>query len=155
MKRILSICTLAAVMAASCNSKPKVDAATTAVPNQDTVGLAKFQQWKAQNELAEMNAAAAATEPQKTVVVYKNAPAKKSTVYSNSSEAGNAAKAPAEKKGISKAAKGAIIGGVGGAAAGAVINKKNRAAGAVIGGVLGAGAGYGIGRSKDKKDGRY
>jgi hypothetical protein len=154
MKRILSICTIAAVMAASCNSKPKVDAATTTVPNQDTVGLAKFQQWKAQNELAEMNAAATTPEPQKTVVVYKNAPAKKSPVYSNSSESGNTAKS-AEKKGISKAAKGAIIGGVGGAAAGAVINKKNRAAGAVIGGVLGAGAGYGIGRSKDKKDGRY
>ncbi|RYY85993.1 MAG: glycine zipper 2TM domain-containing protein, partial [Chitinophagaceae bacterium] len=59
-----------------------------------------------------------------------------------------------KKKGISKAAKGAIIGGVAGAAAGAVINKKNRAVGAVIGGIIGAAGGYGVGRGQDKKDGR-
>lgn len=62
---------------------------------------------------------------------------------------------PAEKKeGWSKAAKGAVIGGVTGAAGGAVINKKNRVLGAVIGGVVGAAGGYGIGRTMDKKDGR-
>jgi hypothetical protein len=60
-----------------------------------------------------------------------------------------------EKKGWSKAAKGAVIGGVTGAAAGAIINKKNRAVGAVIGGVIGAGGGYVLGRGMDKKDGRY
>jgi len=60
-----------------------------------------------------------------------------------------------EKKGWSKAAKGAVIGGVTGAAAGAVINKKNRGVGAVIGGVIGAGGGYVLGRGMDKKDGRY
>ena len=48
-----------------------------------------------------------------------------------------------------------MIGGVAGAAGGAVINKKNRAAGAVIGGVIGAAGGYGIGRTIDKKNGRY
>lgn len=57
-----------------------------------------------------------------------------------------------EKKGISKAAKGAIIGGVGGAVTGAVIGKN--AKGAVIGGAVGATGGYIIGRSQDKKDGR-
>jgi outer membrane lipoprotein SlyB len=36
-----------------------------------------------------------------------------------------------------------------------VINKRNRAAGAVIGGVVGGAAGAVIGRSQDKKDGRY
>jgi hypothetical protein len=60
-----------------------------------------------------------------------------------------------KKKGWSKAAKGAVIGGAGGAVLGAVINKKNRVLGGVIGGVLGGGVGYGIGRSQDKKDGRY
>ena len=60
-----------------------------------------------------------------------------------------------EKKGWSKTAKGAVIGGVVGAGTGAVINKKNRAAGAVIGGVLGAGAGAIIGNEMDKKDGRH
>ena len=57
-----------------------------------------------------------------------------------------------KKKGMSKAAKGAIIGGATGAIAGGVITKSGK--GAVIGGVLGAGTGYIIGRKKDKKDGR-
>lgn len=59
----------------------------------------------------------------------------------------------AKKEGWSKATKGAVIGGAGGAVIGAVISK-NKAAGAVIGGVLGGAVGYGIGKSKDKKDGR-
>jgi hypothetical protein len=57
-----------------------------------------------------------------------------------------------KKKGISKSAQGAIIGGVGGAVAGAVIGKNVK--GAAIGSVIGAAGGYIIGRSKDKKDGR-
>ena len=59
-----------------------------------------------------------------------------------------------EKKGMSKATKGAVIGGVAGAAAGAVLVKKNRAAGAVIGGVVGAIGGHVIGKKMDQKDGR-
>ncbi len=54
-----------------------------------------------------------------------------------------------EKKGMSNSAKGAIIGGVGGAVAGAVIGKN--AKGAVIGGVIGAAGGYILGKKKDKK----
>ncbi len=69
---------------------------------------------------------------------------------SNNTGAGTTAPAT-KKKGISKAAQGAIIGGVGGAVAGAVIGKGK---GAVIGGVVGAAGGYIIGRNKDKKDGR-
>ncbi len=60
-----------------------------------------------------------------------------------------------ERRGISKAAKGAMIGAGTGAVAGAIINKRNRGAGAVIGGVVGGAVGYGVGRSQDKKDGRY
>jgi len=59
---------------------------------------------------------------------------------------------PEKKEGISKSAKGAIIGGVAGAAAGAIITKKGK--GAVIGGVIGAAGGYILGRKKDKADGR-
>mgnify|MGYP006331840599 CR=1 FL=1 len=55
-----------------------------------------------------------------------------------------------KKKGWSNAAKGAVIGGVGGAVAGAVINGKNRGKGAVIGGVIGAAGGYILGKKKDK-----
>lgn len=69
----------------------------------------------------------------------------------STASSGTTSTAP-QKKGISKAAKGAIIGGVGGAVAGGVIGKN--AKGAVIGGVIGAAGGYIIGRSKDKKDGR-
>lgn len=58
------------------------------------------------------------------------------------------------KKGWSAKAKGAVIGGAGGAIAGAVINKRNRPVGALIGGVLGAGAGTGIGAILDRKNGR-
>lgn len=61
-------------------------------------------------------------------------------------------KAEAKKKtGISKAAQGAIIGGVGGAVAGAVIGKK-KGKSAVIGAVIGAAGGYVLGRKKDKKE---
>ena len=70
---------------------------------------------------------------------------------------GNTAEVPAtettEKKKWSGTAKGAVIGGVTGAAAGAVINKKNRAVGAVVGGVIGAGTGAVIGKQADKKEG--
>ena len=52
-------------------------------------------------------------------------------------------------------AKGAVIGGVAGAAGGAAIHKKNRVLGAVVGAVVGAGGGYVVGRGMDKKDGRY
>jgi len=62
------------------------------------------------------------------------------------------ATAPAKKKGWSDAAKGATIGGVGGAVIGGVIGKN--AKGAVIGGVIGAAGGYILGRKKDKASGR-
>ena len=58
-----------------------------------------------------------------------------------------------EKKGWSKAAQGAVIGGAVGAVGGAIISKK-KGTGAIIGAATGAAGGYIIGRSKDKKDGR-
>lgn len=147
----------------------------------DTTGMAQFYAWKAQNELAMMKPAdepvqyvqtASSNSTKKAV---NHTPARKSSSAKRSSGSGSSgantgsvdgsngqggsansessgtAQAPA-KKGMSKAAKGAIIGGAGGAIAGAVINKKNRVAGAVIGGVIGAGGGYVIGRQMDKKD---
>ena len=61
---------------------------------------------------------------------------------------------PEKKKGWSKAAEGAAIGGVTGAIGGAVISKK-KGLGAVIGGVVGAAGGYIIGKGMDKKDNRF
>ncbi|MBF9237782.1 hypothetical protein I2I05_10285 [Hymenobacter sp. BT683] len=56
-----------------------------------------------------------------------------------------------EKKKWSPQAKGAVIGGLGGAAAGAIINKRNRPVGGVIGGVAGGAIGYGVGKHIDNK----
>jgi hypothetical protein len=98
---------------------------------------------------------------QQTVTRTPAAPARKtvrktSNNYgSGSMNSGSQNYAKTEKKGWSKAAKGAAIGGGAGAIAGAVLIKKNRVAGGVVGGVVGAGLGYLFGRSKDKKDGRY
>lgn len=191
MKRILPFFSIALAMVA-CNSVPDKNLNMEAAAplqqqapayNPDTVGLAQFQQWKAQNELADVKDygavqyAAAVPEPKAAKAPVRkapksSAPPKASSTSSNStsssnseiattndgagtmsSESGNEAK-QAEKKGWSKAAKGAVIGGVAGAAGGAVINKKNPVVGAVIGGVIGAGGGYAIGRGMDKKDGR-
>jgi hypothetical protein len=52
----------------------------------------------------------------------------------------------------SKKEQGAVIGGVGGAVAGAALAKENRLLGALIGGALGAGGGYLIGSQLSKAD---
>jgi hypothetical protein len=52
----------------------------------------------------------------------------------------------------SKSTQGAVIGGAGGAAAGAAISKNNRLLGGLIGGALGAGGGYLIGAQVNKND---
>ena len=62
--------------------------------------------------------------------------------------AGNFAKA--QDKPMSEQGKGAIIGGAGGAVAGALIGKS--VGGAVIGGAIGAGGGYIIGNEARKKE---
>jgi hypothetical protein len=146
MKRALLIVTVAAGMVA-CNSKPQNSDAR--VIFADTTGLAQFQQWKAENErLAYTQYMQQQTQPKRVVT--------RSTSQSNTGGSMNTSTTnTAQKKGWSKAAKGAVIGGTSGAVLGAVINKKNRVVGGILGGVLGGGIGYGIGRSKDKKDGRY
>ncbi|GAB3844505.1 hypothetical protein GCM10028822_01860 [Hymenobacter terrigena] len=54
-------------------------------------------------------------------------------------------------KSWSPQAKGTAIGGLGGAAAGALINKRNRVVGGVVGGVAGGAIGYGVGKHIDNK----
>ena len=58
---------------------------------------------------------------------------------------------PQKDKGWSNAAKDAVIGGVGGAVAGAIISRK-KGKGAILGGIIGAAGGYILGKKKDKKD---
>lgn len=59
--------------------------------------------------------------------------------------------APVARAQWSPQAKGAVIGGLGGAAAGALINKRNRAVGGIVGGVAGGAIGYGVGKHIDNK----
>jgi hypothetical protein len=96
---------------------------------------------EAKVESAAVDSTAAVITPAKPVEVKKEVP------YVNTEPASQ----PAQKKGWSNAAKGAVIGGGTGAVAGAVIDKNHRAQGAVIGAAVGAGAGYLIGKHKDKK----
>ena len=161
MKRIftiLSVVALAAVLMTACTSNTKADTAQ-AVKFEDTVGLAQFQEWKAQNERIDPYTYAAGVPvaaPVKKAAAKPRATTTRRTSTSSgsmNSTSTNAAKT-VEKKGWSKTAKYAVIGGVAGGAAGAIINKRNRAVGAVVGAVIGAGGGYVLGRTQDKKDGR-
>lgn len=184
MKKLLPFLSLA-VITAACNTqvdKNAQPASTQAIQQTvqpDTTGLASFNAWKAQNELAQVQPqqtqTTVAQQPQKVRTIIKrvpvytqakvSAPVSSSTKTTTETSAGSgdsgsvsstsSQTAKAEKKtGWSKAAKGAVIGGVTGAAGGAILNKKNRVVGAVIGGVIGAAGGYGIGKTMDKKDGR-
>jgi hypothetical protein len=55
----------------------------------------------------------------------------------------------------SKSTQGAVIGGAGGALAGAAIGRHNRLLGGLIGGALGAGGGYLIGAQMHKNDEKH
>jgi thiamine pyrophosphate-dependent acetolactate synthase large subunit-like protein len=159
---------LSVVVLATACSNPKTDAdvvkTTPATITADTTGLAQFQAWKAQNELAALNeykaqavTAAPVQKRTRTTAPVRRAVSTQPVATQSgtmTSETANTAKA-AEKRGWSKAAKGAAIGAGTGAVIGAVVNKKNRVAGGVIGGVAGGAVGYGIGRHIDKRDGRY
>ena len=173
MKTILStfsIVTIAAFFTA-CSSNPQAGDEGTAAANTrtyiaDTSGLAEFQAWKSYKaDMAASEYRLGNAEPAVKPAVSKPAATRKTSSsnstntsndkVSNTSNTSTAPVAQKQKKGWSKAAKGAAIGAGSGAVIGAVVNKKNRVAGAVIGGVAGAGVGYGIGRTMDKKDGRY
>ncbi len=108
------------------------------------------------------------TAPVRERIVYVDRPAPRRSVatttrrrsssrsygYSSSNGTYASTPVPARRRGWSKAAKGAVIGGASGAVVGAVVSKK-KGKGAIIGGALGALGGYVIGRGQDKRDGRY
>lgn len=166
MKQIVPFFSALALVAA-CNSNPKpaseiVKTAPVTIA-ADTAGLAQFQAWKAQHELANADqylaqpAAEPAQKAVRTAAPARRAVSNRSATAqtgSLSSESANGAKA-VQKRGWSKAAKGTAIGAGTGAVIGAVVNKKNRVVGGVIGGAAGGAVGYGIGRQMDKRDGRY
>ncbi|WP_294297970.1 glycine zipper domain-containing protein [uncultured Chryseobacterium sp.] len=118
-----------------------------------------YEAQKKADSIAEMQkaktAAAASARPQvirETRTIYRDRPSSSSNsgTYANNGTSQTTAK----KKGMSEAAKGTIIGAVGGAALGAIVNKKSPGAGAAIGGVIGGATGYTLGRAQDRKSGR-
>ena len=146
-----------AVLVISCNTQPKADnnRSDTTKLATDTTGLADYQAWKAQNELADQNTKEQQENKSTSKTVKKSTSVKSENASASTTSTGDSSSGTTQKKGWSKTAKGAVVGGVVGATTGAVINKKNRAAGAVIGGVIGAGTGAVIGNEMDKKDGRH
>ncbi|TCZ64778.1 glycine zipper domain-containing protein [Flaviaesturariibacter aridisoli] len=157
MKKFLPAFALVLALSA-CNSDPKP---TTTVPANDTTGLAAFQQQKVPVAASELTPAATPavaalhhSSVRHTAATRNSTTSSSGATTSGSSTgtSGGTATATPKRKGISGTAKGAIIGGVAGAAGGAIINKKNRAVGAIVGGVVGAGAGALIGNKLDKKN---
>ena len=165
--KVQAIILSALVFVAACNSKPGANASrndSTSI-SADTTGLAAFQAMKAENELGVKPEDSKENENSSPKAVRKTTSSGSTSSSSTSShDANSTSKTGAgststtqgtQKKGWSKTAKGAVIGGVVGAGTGAVISKKHKGAGAVIGGVVGAGAGAIIGNDMDKKDGRH
>ena len=155
MKKLFSIIAVSAmvsvVLFACKNREAGITTQAPVLKYEDTVGLAQFQSWKAMNERAEfekyMN-----SQNAPVAIAHKSAMSSSGSTGTMTSSSTNYAKS---KTGWSKAAKYAAIGGGSGVVLGAVINKRNRVAGGAIGGVLGGGLGYVLGRTKDKKEGRY
>jgi YmgG-like glycine-zipper protein len=169
MKKLLPISiivVIAAVVMIACNRQPQAGANGRVLTYTDTLGLADFQKWKTQNELKDptvyynQGTEIASNQPTRTIVKY--VPVKSSTTHrstsrsSGSGSMNSVSQYPAKtlKKGWSRKAKGAVIGGGSGAILGAVINKNNRLVGGALGGALGAGIGYVIGNELDRKHGR-
>jgi hypothetical protein len=183
MKRIIAILGLG-IFAASCTTSATREREAAMKAQQETIESMKMELAKqriidSMNQVAALNAKEEPAKVATTTVVRKSSPARRSTARpvrasSTQSYSGYSNPQPQpvytqtqtqpvvyqetpaeqEKKGWSAKAKGAVIGGATGAAAGAIINKRNRAVGAVVGGVLGAGAGTGVGAVIDKKNGR-
>ncbi len=148
---ILGIAAIAIVLLTACGSKQGTD--QLAVNTIDTTGLAQFDAWKKQQEFAAQYAIYQAAVEKNTSAKSNQAVVRKTkeTTGSMSTSTSYPAKTAEKKKGWSKAAKGAVIGGASGAVIGAAVYKKNRVLGGVIGGVVGAAGGFGIGKHLDKK----
>ena len=101
-----------------------------------------MKQVTAQKE-AEARSAEAKRNSARSTTVYKSYSAPSSGTTTSTRDAH-------DKPGWSNKAKGAVIGGVVGAATGAAVSDK-KGKGAIIGGVVGAAGGYGVGAILDNK----
>ena len=156
----LSIILLATIVFASCKRKDTLETDKNIVIMTDTsraggsylsdTGLAKMP-------VAVAPVAAAPAPTRRTTSTRQRSSSNNNNTSStnnnsNTNSGSGTTTQPTRRTGISKAAKGAIIGGVGGAVIGGVVGKN--AKGAIIGGAAGAAGGYILGRSKDRRDGR-
>jgi len=159
MRSILIVFVIALIFGA-CKSKTDT--------NKDIVGIDTLYKNNVLADTAKVEALAPGTT--KRVVETRNPDGSSTTVTTISNDktssrkastvrtgtvarSGTAATTTTTKKGWSNRAKGAVIGGVGGAVVGAAVSKK-KGKGAIIGGAVGAAGGYIIGNEKDKKTGR-
>lgn len=159
--KTLSIILLATIVFASCKRKDNLETDKNIVIMTDTsraggsylndTGLAKIPVAAAPVAAAPAPTRRTTTSRQRSSTS-SGSSTSSSTNNSTANNSGSGTVAQPQRRGISKAAKGAIIGGVGGAVIGGVIGKN--AKGAIIGGAAGAAGGYIIGRGKDRRDGR-
>ena len=167
MKKILH-CFMVAAIFTACNSKSDLDTKKDVVLT-DTSGMYKSNIMTDTGSVIQttsLNTAAANANKPVVINNYYNTTPKSNTTrrtssgtYANSGGSGSSRSTGStttvtRRKGWSHAAKNAVIGGAGGAVVGAVVSK-HKGTGALIGGVVGAAGGYILGRSKDKKEGRY
>jgi hypothetical protein len=160
MKKIIH-CLMVASIFVACNNKTDLDSKKDVILT-DTTGMYKSNMFTDTGTVIQATALTSGN-PNTAVANRRATNANRATTTrtsSNRNVSGNTASTSSgtgqtttQKKGWSKAAKGAVIGGAAGAVTGAVISKK-KGKGAIIGGVVGAAGGYILGRSKDKKDGR-
>ncbi|HEY0433351.1 MAG TPA: YMGG-like glycine zipper-containing protein [Chitinophagaceae bacterium] len=152
---VLTIALIGSIFLASCGGKADL-AQQPAFHYADTAGLAAFQQWKTRNELkdpAQYYQQPTAGTARRSATPVRTTSASSSSGHVLNSTGEYPAKTMA-KKGWSRKAKGAVIGGGGGAIIGALVNRNNRVVGGALGGALGAGIGYIVGNELDKKHGR-
>lgn len=160
MKRILLGFAFAAVVAGCTNNANEIASANAV---RDSIRIAhekarldsfeRAEEVEKAEKAAVVAAAAVAKERASTRRRSYSGSSRRASYISSNPDVVYTTPQPAEKKGWSSAAKGAVIGGVAGAATGILVDKKD-GRGAAIGGIVGAGTGYVIGRSKDKKTGR-
>jgi hypothetical protein len=153
MKTLVSILAVVCIASAftACNSDAKMQAYKNSKRLQDSLRLDSFKRAEVvKNQQAE---AAANQKAEYTASSNSNRASNVSTTTHTTVIHDQPVVVEQHKKGMSSAAKGAIIGAGAGAVTGVLVSKKD-GKGAVIGGVIGAGTGYVIGRHKDKKTGR-
>ena len=154
MKKILPALGIVAVFAA-CNTKNTAAEQELAILKAKQATIDSMNIVAEEKALASENTVAYASAIKRTTAKRPAARTSRYASYSEPAVLPTATPAPEEKKkGWSNKAKGAVIGGVVGAGAGAVISKEKKVQGAIIGGVVGAAAGYGVGAILDKKSGR-